>query len=118
MPKIKIKAIPEAQKRTVSSAVEDFLRHCRIRNLSPRTVEYYGEDLNYFIENADASGMTVLNTTYQGLPLFTVRNMLSPEQEMVMRCTVTTAPGVNAEPEIIRTPTLTESRLAYLESNG
>lgn len=70
------------------------------------------------IENADASGMTIMNTTYQGLPLFTARNMLSPEQEMVMRCTVTTAPGVDAEPEIIRTPTLTEARLAYLESNG
>ena len=49
MPKIKIKAIPEAQKRTVSSAKEDFLRHCRVKNLSARTVEYYGEDLNYFM---------------------------------------------------------------------
>ena len=40
MPKIRIKAIPEAQKRTVSSAKEDFLRHCRVKNLSARTVEY------------------------------------------------------------------------------
>lgn len=32
----------------LDKAVMEFLRHCRLRNLSPRTIEYYTEDLEYF----------------------------------------------------------------------
>ena len=33
----------------MSSAQEEFLRYCRLRNLSPRTIEFYREDISYFI---------------------------------------------------------------------
>lgn len=32
----------------LDKAVMEFIRHCRLRNLSPRTIEYYTEDLEYF----------------------------------------------------------------------
>ena len=32
----------------LDKAVIEFLRHCRLRNLSPRTLEYYTENLEYF----------------------------------------------------------------------
>ena len=33
---------------TLDYAIDQFLRHCRLKNLSPRTIEYYTEDLRYF----------------------------------------------------------------------
>ena len=30
-----------------------FLNHCRIKNLSPRTIQYYQEDLEYFFAHLD-----------------------------------------------------------------
>ena len=47
MPKIRINASETGVRKNVSSAYEEFLRHCRLRNLSPRTIEYYRENLNY-----------------------------------------------------------------------
>ena len=36
------KRLPPEEAETV------FLNHCRIKNLSPRTIQYYQEDLEYF----------------------------------------------------------------------
>lgn len=47
MPKIHINASEAGVRKNVSSAQEEFLRHCRLRNLSPHTLEYYEENLNY-----------------------------------------------------------------------
>jgi len=47
VPKIRINASEAGVRKNVSSAYEEFLRHCRLRNLSPRTIEYYRENLNY-----------------------------------------------------------------------
>jgi len=47
VPKIRINASEIGFRKNVSSAQEEFLRHCRLRNLSPRTIEYYRENLNY-----------------------------------------------------------------------
>lgn len=47
MPKIRINASEIGFRKNVSSAQEELLRHCRLRNLSPRTIEYYRENLNY-----------------------------------------------------------------------
>ena len=32
----------------MSSAVEEFMKHCRRKNLAKATMEYYEEDLTYF----------------------------------------------------------------------
>ena len=49
MNRIKVKSISEAERKDVSSALDEYIQNCRLRNLSPRTIEYYWEDLTYFI---------------------------------------------------------------------
>lgn len=39
---------------TVETAIEEFLKNCRLRNLSPKTIRYYEEDLQYFARNIPA----------------------------------------------------------------
>ena len=46
----KIKKVDGIGQKELSSAVEEFIRHCRLKNLSPRTIEYYSEDLKYFMK--------------------------------------------------------------------
>ena len=38
----------EVRRITFSEAQNAFYKHCRIKNLRPRTITYYTEDLNYF----------------------------------------------------------------------
>ena len=47
MSRRKIKQVDGIRQRTLEEAIQEFMRHCRLKNLSPRTQEYYGEDLNY-----------------------------------------------------------------------
>lgn len=47
MAKIRINASDAGFRKRVSSAQKEFLRHSRLRNLSPRTQEYYRENLSY-----------------------------------------------------------------------
>ena len=47
MPKIRIDASEIGKRKNWSSAQEEFLRHCRLRNLSSHTLEYYRENLCY-----------------------------------------------------------------------
>lgn len=44
----KIKKVDGIGQKLLSSAVDEFIRHCRLKNLSPRTIEYYSENLKYF----------------------------------------------------------------------
>ncbi len=44
----KIKKVDGIGQKELSGAVEEFIRHCRLKNLSPHTIEYYSEDLRYF----------------------------------------------------------------------
>lgn len=48
MARIKLREEQLAERKMLSLAVEEFLNRCRLRNLSPRTIEYYKEDLHYF----------------------------------------------------------------------
>ena len=48
MSRIKICAAEEQIKKNVSGAQAEFIRHCRIRNLSLRTIDYYQEDIFTF----------------------------------------------------------------------
>ena len=47
MARIRVDASKAGIRKDWNSACEEFLRHCRIRNLSPHTAEYYREDLRY-----------------------------------------------------------------------
>ena len=38
----------EVRRTTFTEAQNAFYKHCRIKNLRPRTITYYTEDLNYF----------------------------------------------------------------------
>ena len=49
MSRKKIKQVDAIRQKTLENVIEEFLRHCRLKNLSPRTLEYYEEDLSYFL---------------------------------------------------------------------
>ena len=38
----------EVRRKPFNEAKYEFLKHCRIKNLRPRTITYYEEDINYF----------------------------------------------------------------------
>ena len=48
MPQIKMKVMDEIGRKEVSNAAAEFMRRCRLKNLSPRTLAYYTEKLNWF----------------------------------------------------------------------
>lgn len=45
---------PFIEKRTTTEdAKKAFLRHCRVKNLNPSTIEYYDEDITYFFNHVE-----------------------------------------------------------------
>lgn len=48
MGRIRLKQVEGLGVVSIGAAIEEFIRSCRLRNLSPRTIEYYEEDLWYF----------------------------------------------------------------------
>ena len=38
----------EVRRTTFKEAEEAFFKHCKLKNLRPRSLEYYREDLHYF----------------------------------------------------------------------
>ena len=48
MPPKKIKKVDGIGHKSMSSAIEEFMKHCRRKNLAKATMEYYEEDLTYF----------------------------------------------------------------------
>ena len=48
MPRIKMKQVQGVGRVTLEYAIDQFMRHNRLKNLSSRTLEYYEEDLRYF----------------------------------------------------------------------
>ena len=44
----KIKMVDGIGQKSMQEAIEDFMRHCKLKNLSAATQEYYREDLEYF----------------------------------------------------------------------
>ena len=41
----KIKMVDGIGQKSMQEAIEDFMRHCKLKNLSAATQEYYREDL-------------------------------------------------------------------------
>ncbi len=48
MRRMKIINAAEVRRTPFSEAANAFYKHCRVRNLRPRTITYYKEDLTYF----------------------------------------------------------------------
>ena len=50
MPKIKLKQVDEISRKTVSYAFTAFMRHCKLKNLSPYSYLYYDKNIKFFFE--------------------------------------------------------------------
>ena len=50
MPRIQFKQVDQIRRKLVSDAFTEFLRHCKLKNLSPYTHHYYQENIKYFLE--------------------------------------------------------------------
>ena len=48
MRRTKILNAPELKRTTFTEAESTFYRHCQLKNLRPKTINYYKEDLTYF----------------------------------------------------------------------
>ena len=48
MARIKMEQVEGIGRTALDKAIAEFMRHCRLRNLSPETLKYYEEDLIYF----------------------------------------------------------------------
>lgn len=53
MGRIRMKQLEGLGNVTVETVIEEFLKNCRLRNLSPKTIQYYEEDLQFFARNID-----------------------------------------------------------------
>ena len=48
MRRTKILNADEVRRKPFSEAKNEFIKHCRIKNLRPKTIKYYEEDIHYF----------------------------------------------------------------------
>ena len=51
MPKIKVRPVDQISRKTVSYALNSFLRHCQLKNLAPYTYLYYNKNISFFFES-------------------------------------------------------------------
>ena len=51
MPRIKVKMVDQISRKTVSYALSAFMRHCKLKNLSPYSYLYYEKNIGYFLES-------------------------------------------------------------------
>ncbi len=50
MPRIKLKQVDGIRHTTASYALDAFLRHCQLKNLSPYSLRYYDKNMKFFLE--------------------------------------------------------------------
>ena len=54
MPRIKLKKVDQISRTTVSYAFTAFMRHCKLKNLSPYSYLYYDKNISFFlVENPE-----------------------------------------------------------------
>ena len=54
MPRIKLKQVDQISRTTVSYAFTAFMRHCKLKNLSPYSYLYYDKNISFFlVENPE-----------------------------------------------------------------
>ena len=49
MPRIKVKQVDQISRTTVSCAFTNFMRHCKLKNLSPYSYLYYDKNISFFL---------------------------------------------------------------------
>ena len=76
MSRRKVKQVDAIRQKALENVIEEFLRHCRLKNLSPRTLEYYEEDLNYFQRSVPVE--SVREVTREVMEDFIDHEMSSP----------------------------------------
>ena len=50
MPRIQLKQVDQISRKEVSYAFTAFMRHCRLKNLSPYSYLYYEKNIKFFLE--------------------------------------------------------------------
>ena len=50
MPRIKLKQVDGIRHTTASYALDAFLRHCQLKNLSPYSLRYYDKNMKFFLD--------------------------------------------------------------------
>ena len=50
MPKIKVRPVDQISRKTVSYALNSFLRHCQLKNLAPYSYLYYNKNIQFFVD--------------------------------------------------------------------
>ena len=54
MPRIKLKQVDQISRTTVSYAFANFMRHCKLKSLSPYSYLYYDKNISFFlVENPE-----------------------------------------------------------------
>ena len=86
MGRIKMKQVEGLGNVTVETAIEEFLKNCRLRNLSPKTIRYYEEDLQYHDEKCAEGG--------QGYVLGCSKEMNNSNSSRINPSTVLVCPGI------------------------
>ena len=49
MAKIKLKQVDGISRKKASDAYESFMRHCKLKNLSPYSILYYEKNVTFFL---------------------------------------------------------------------
>lgn len=61
MGRIKMKQVEGLGNVTVETAIEEFLKNCRLRDFSSKTIRRYEEDLQYFARKISAKKANEIN---------------------------------------------------------
>ena len=70
MARIKTKQVQGVGRSTLEYAIDQFMRHNRLKNLSSRTLEYYEEDLRYFQRTTEVTYLDeITDKLYEASPL-------------------------------------------------
>ena len=51
MPRIKLKQVDGIGRKNVSDAFTAFMHHCQLKNLSPYSIKYYKENIQFFLDS-------------------------------------------------------------------
>ena len=74
MPQVKMKSIDQNRAKLLSECIEEFMRRCRLKNLSERTIEYYKEIFQH-IRKTMPEIQTIEDFTEEKLETFILNEM-------------------------------------------
>ena len=74
MPQVRMKSIDQNRAKPLSECIEEFMRRCRLKNLSERTIEYYTEIFQH-IRKTMPDIQTIEDFTEEKLETFLLNEM-------------------------------------------